>query len=117
MGASTMLGVTMQESGVSKVITISLDKSISKDDSFDETEEFVEEDVPEEEGVVIPPRPEPRIHNPDGTITDPIIEKYNEEQKEAAKRAKAEAKAAKLAEEAAAKQNNQEAAPKEAENV
>lgn len=117
MGASTMLGVTMQESGVSKVITISLDKSISKDDSFDETEEFVEEDVPEEEGVVIPPRPEPRIHNPDGTITDPIIEKYNEEQKEAAKRAKAEAKAAKLAEEAAAKQNNQEVAPKEAENV
>ena len=117
MGASTMLGVTMQESGVSKVITISLDKSISKDDSFDETEEFVEEDVPEEEGVVVPPRPEPRIHNPDGTITDPIIEKYNEEQKEAAKRAKAEAKAAKLAEEAAAKQNNQEAAPKEAENV
>lgn len=117
MGASTMLGVTMQESGVSKVITISLDKSISKDDSFDETEEFIEEDVPEEEGVVVPPRPEPRIHNPDGTITDPIIEKYNEEQKEAAKRAKAEAKAAKLAEEAAAKQNNQEAAPKEAENV
>ena len=117
MGASTMLGVTMQESGVSKVITISLDKSISKDDSFDETEEFVEEDVPEEEGVVVPPRPEPRIHNPDGTITDPIIEKYNEEQKEAAKRAKAEAKAAKQAEEAAAKQNNQEAAPKEAENV
>ncbi|MBO4403927.1 MAG: AAA family ATPase, partial [Treponema sp.] len=53
MGASTMLGVTMQESGVSKVITISLDKSISKDDSFDETEEFIEEDVPEEEGVVV----------------------------------------------------------------
>ncbi|MBB5225649.1 chromosome segregation protein SMC [Treponema ruminis] len=116
MGASTMLGVTMQESGVSKVITISLDKSISKDDSFDETEEFIEEDVPEEEGVVVPPRPEPRIHNADGTITDPIIEKYNEEQKEAAKRARAEAKAAKAAEEEA-KQNNSEAAPKEAENV
>ena len=101
MGASTMLGVTMQESGVSKVITISLDKSISKDDSFDETEEFIEEEVPEEEGVVVPPRPQPRIHNADGSITDPVIEKYNEEQKEAAKRARAEARAAKLAEEEA----------------
>ena len=101
MGASTMLGVTMQESGVSKIVTISLDKSISSDDSFDETEEFIEEDVPLEEGVVVPPRPEPRIHNADGTITDPVIEKYNEEQKEAARRARAEAKAAKEAEKAA----------------
>ena len=96
-----MLGVTMQESGVSKIVTISLDKSISSDDSFDETEEFIEEDVPLEEGVVVPPRPEPRIHNADGTITDPVIEKYNEEQKEAARRARAEAKAAKEAEKAA----------------
>ncbi|MBQ8013087.1 MAG: AAA family ATPase [Treponema sp.] len=105
MGASTMLGVTMQESGVSKIVTISLDKSISSDDSFDETEEFIEEDVPEEEGVVLPPRPEKRIHNPDGTITDPVIEKYNEEQKEAAKRARAEAKAAKQAAEEAKKES------------
>jgi len=104
MGASTMLGVTMQESGVSKIVTISLDKSISSNDSFDETEEFIEEDVPEEEGVVVPPRPEPRIHNADGTITDPVIEKYNEEQKEAARKARAEAKAAKEAEKAAAEE-------------
>ena len=104
MGASTMLGVTMQESGVSKIVTISLDKSISSDDSFDETEEFIEEDVPEEEGIVLPPRPEPRIHNADGTITDPVIEKYNEEQKEAARKARAEAKAAKEAEKAAAEE-------------
>ena len=102
MGASTMLGVTMQESGVSKIITISLEKDISTDTTYDTTEEFVEEDVPVEEGVVIPPRPEKRIHNPDGTITDPVIEKYNEEQKEAAKRARAEAKAQKEAEKAAA---------------
>ncbi|MCR4822745.1 MAG: AAA family ATPase [Treponema sp.] len=108
MGASTMLGVTMQESGVSKIITISLDKSISKDDSFDETEEFIEEDVPEEEGVVLPPRPEKRIHNPDGSITDPVIEKYNEEQKEAAKKAREEARAAKLAAKEAKDAENQE---------
>ena len=107
-----MLGVTMQESGVSKIVTISLDKSISTDDSFDETEEFVEEDVPAEEGIVSIPRPEPRIHNADGTITDPVIEKYNEEQKEAAKRARAEAKAAKEAEKAAEAEK-----AKEAENV
>ena len=105
MGASTMLGVTMQESGVSKIVAISLDKSISTDDSFDETEEFIEEEVPQEEGVVVPPRPEPRIHNPDGTITDPVVEKYNEEQKEAAKRAREEAKAAKRAAEEAKKES------------
>jgi len=114
MGASTMLGVTMQESGVSKIVTISLDKSISTDDTFDETEEFVEEDVPDEEGIVAIPRPEPRIHNADGTITDPVIEKYNEEQKEAAKRARAEAKAAKEAEKAAEAEAEK---AKEAENV
>ncbi|WP_294427693.1 AAA family ATPase [uncultured Treponema sp.] len=108
MGASTMLGVTMQESGVSKIITISLEKDITTGNAYDKTEEFIEEDVPDEEGVVIPPRPEKRIHNADGTITDPVIERYNEEQKEAAKRAKAEAKAAKLAAEEA-KQENPEA--------
>ena len=109
MGASTMLGVTMQESGVSKIVTISLDKSISTDDTFDETEEFVEEDVPVEEGIVAIPRPAPRIHNADGTITDPVIEKYNAEQKEAAKRARAEAKAAKEAEKTAEAEKAQEA--------
>uniref|UniRef100_UPI00388FD832 chromosome segregation protein SMC n=1 Tax=Treponema sp. TaxID=166 RepID=UPI00388FD832 len=107
MGASTMLGVTMQESGVSKIITISLEKDITTDTSYDTTEEFIEEDVPDEEGVVIPPRPEKRIHNPDGTITDPVVERYNEEQKEAAKRAKAEAKAAKLAAEEAKQESGE----------
>lgn len=73
-GASTMLGVTMQESGVSKIMTMRLDKAIdtSKDD---DNENFVEEDVAPEENVYIPPRPAKRIHNPDGTITDPEIEK------------------------------------------
>ena len=109
MGASTMLGVTMQESGVSKIVSISLDKSISTDDSFNEHEEFIEEDVPAEEGVVIPPRPQPRIHNADGTITDPVIEKHIKEQKEAEKKARAEAKAQKQA-------ATQETSPEKAES-
>jgi len=102
--ASTLLGVTMQESGVSKIVTISLEKPITGDEAFNNGQEFIEEDVPEEEGVVIPSRPEPRIHNPDGTITDPVIEKHNEELREAAKKARAEAKAAKEAEKQAAQE-------------
>lgn len=115
MGASTMLGVTMQESGVSKVMTMRLDKEISAEP--DESEkEFIEEDVPPEENVYIPPRPAKRIHNPDGTITDPEIEKFRAEAKEAARKSKA-AKIAedekKLAEKAASddkKSENQERA-------
>ena len=88
MGASTMLGVTMQESGVSKVMTMRLDKEISAEP--DESEkEFIEEDVSPEENVYIPPRPAKRIHNPDGTITDPEIEKFRAEAKEAARKSKA----------------------------
>ena len=114
MGASTMLGVTMQESGVSKIVSISLDKSIPTDDSFDDHEEFIEEDVPAEEGVVIPPRPQPRIHNADGTITDPVIEKHIKEQKEAEKKARAEAKAQK---QAAAQETSPEKAESSSENA
>ena len=88
MGARTMLGVTMEESGVSKIITMRLDQEPIKDD-FDDTEEFIEEDVEPETDVYIPPRPAKRIHNPDGTITDPEIEL----RKLAAKKAKADAKA------------------------
>lgn len=94
MGASTMLGVTMQESGVSKVMTMRLDKEISAEPEESE-KEFIEEDVPPEENVYIPPRPAKRIHNPDGTITDPEIEKFRAEAKEAARKSKA----AKIAEE------------------
>lgn len=88
MGASTMLGVTMQESGVSKVMTMRLDKEISAEPEESE-KEFIEEDVPPEENVYIPPRPAKRIHNPDGTITDPEIEKFRAEAKEAARKSKA----------------------------
>ena len=61
MGASTMLGITMEESGVSKIIALKLDKDIKRGAVIDRTEnDFVDEDVPAEEGVVIPPRPPKR---------------------------------------------------------
>ena len=62
----------------------------------------MEEDIPPEEGTYIPPRPPKRIYNPDGTITDPEIEriKKEEKQKEAeAKRLALEAQKAKEQEE------------------
>lgn len=76
MGAGTMLGVTMEESGVSKVISLRLDKDIkvstAEADAADNAAPFVEEDIGPEEGVYVPPRPPRRIRNPDGSITDPI---------------------------------------------
>ena len=63
MGASTMLGVTMEESGVSKVIALRLDEDIKVGKLEEEVEQpFVEEDVEPEEGIYIPPRPPKRIH-------------------------------------------------------
>lgn len=73
MGASTMLGVTMEESGISKVIALRLDQDIKINHMPDDTEQepFVEEDVEPEEGIYIPPRPPKRIHNADKTVPDP----------------------------------------------
>ena len=103
MGASTMLGITMEESGVSKIIALRLDQDIKVGAKVDAPDEnFVEEDIPPEEGTYIPPRPPKRIYNPDGTITDPEIEriKKEEKQKEAeAKRLALEAQKAKEQEE------------------
>ena len=74
MGASTMLGVTMEESGVTKVFQVRLDEdTLNGNITFDSQEDFVEEDVPPEEGIVIPPRPPRREHNPDGSLK--IVEK------------------------------------------
>lgn len=69
MGASTMLGVTMEESGITKILQVRLDEdTLNGNLTFDSQEDFVEEDVPPEEGVVIPPRPPRRQHNPDGSL-------------------------------------------------
>lgn len=62
MGASTMLGVTMEESGITKVIAIKLEnENQHADDKTVAIENFEEEDVPPEENVVIPPHPAKRI--------------------------------------------------------
>ena len=57
--ASTMLGVTMEESGVSKVITIRLEEGAGL--YIPDPEPFEEEEVPLEENVVIPPHPPKRV--------------------------------------------------------
>jgi len=64
MGAGTMLGVTMEESGVTKVIAIKLENEADKhnEDNLPDLENFEDEDVAPEEGVVVPPRPPRRIH-------------------------------------------------------
>lgn len=61
MGASTMLGITMEESGVSKIIALRLDEDIQRGSEIDKSQDdFRDEDVPDEEGVVLPPRPPKR---------------------------------------------------------
>ena len=65
LGANTMLGVTMEESGVSKLIAIKLDNDIEllKQAAAEEpVEVFIEEDVAPEDGIYIPSRPPKRIH-------------------------------------------------------
>lgn len=62
-GASTLLGITMEESGVTKAVTIKIENengSVSVVTVPDE--DFQEEDVPPEENVYIPPRPPKRNH-------------------------------------------------------
>ncbi|SEQ72364.1 condensin subunit Smc [Treponema bryantii] len=62
MGASTMLGITMEESGVSKIIALRLDEDIKRGTIVDHNQDdFKDEEVPDEEGVVLPPRPPKRV--------------------------------------------------------
>ena len=111
MGASTMLGITMEESGVSKILGLRLDEDIKIGAPIDAPAEndFVDEEIPDEEGTYIPPRPPKRIYNADGTITDPEIERIKTEEKtravearKAAQKHKKEAHAAEMAETAVA---------------
>lgn len=59
-GASTLLGVTMEESGVSKLITIKLESDGEGNIRLPDPEPFEEEDVEPEKDVYIPPRPPKR---------------------------------------------------------
>lgn len=64
LGAHTMIGVTMEESGVSKLIATKLDSDaelLRKDGLPEDTAPFIEEDIAPEEGVYIPSRPPKRI--------------------------------------------------------
>ncbi len=62
-GASTLLGVTMEEFGVSKIITIRLERDENGGGSvkLEDSVPFVEEDVEPELDVYIPPHPPKRI--------------------------------------------------------
>ncbi|NLM01357.1 MAG: AAA family ATPase [Treponema sp.] len=71
-GATTMLGVTMEEFGVSKIITIKLDRD-SGTVILPEPEPFEEEDVEPELGIVIPAHPPKRKRGPSGEIIDEQI--------------------------------------------
>ncbi len=74
MGAGTMLGVTMEESGVTKVITIKLEnENERKEEQLPNVESFEEEEVPPEEGVVVPPHPPRRQRQTDGGIEVPVV--------------------------------------------
>lgn len=98
MGASTMLGITMEESGVSKIIALRLDEDIKIGAKVDDVDtDFVEEDVPLEENTYIPPRPPKRIYNDDGTITDPELERIKKEEELRKAEEKRLAREAKLA--------------------
>lgn len=66
-GAGTMLGVTMEESGVSKVITIRLEnEGAGGGATLPDPEPFEEEDIDVEEDVYIPPHPPKRVKNQEG---------------------------------------------------
>ncbi len=97
MGASTMLGITMEESGVSKIIALRLDEDIKIGAPIEPIDDgFEEEDVQPEVNVFVPPRPPKRIYNPDGSVTDPEIIRVHKEREEKAAEERRKAKEEKL---------------------
>ncbi len=70
-GAGTLLGVTMEESGVSKLITIKLENDGEGNIILPEPEPFEEEDVEPEQGVYIPPHPPKRRKKAGAQDTSP----------------------------------------------
>ncbi len=72
LGAYTMIGVTMEESGVTKVVQMKKDEdTLNGNIPYEADNDFVDEDVEPEEGIVLPPRPPRREHNPDGSLKVP----------------------------------------------
>jgi chromosome segregation protein len=75
VGASSALGATMGESGVTQIIHMRMDEATKNGKlTFSDQDDFVEEEMEPEEGIVIPPRPKPREHNPDGTLKESAAE-------------------------------------------
>ncbi len=78
LGTNTMLGVTMQDSGITKVVQIKVDEdSINGRLEYDTGNDFEDEEIPPEEGIVIPPRPPRREHNPDGSLKEEPVSAEN----------------------------------------
>ena len=78
MGAYTMIGVTMEESGVTKVLQLQKDRNtLNATLDYNEDTDFVEEDVPPEEGVVLPPRPTKREHKTQENAISTVDENAN----------------------------------------
>ncbi|MBO7637835.1 MAG: hypothetical protein J6S91_02555, partial [Treponema sp.] len=64
--------VTMEESGVTKVVQMKKDEdTLNGNIPYEADNDFVDEDVEPEEGIVLPPRQPRREHNPDGSLKIP----------------------------------------------
>ena len=63
LGANSMLGVTMEEFGISKIIALKFDQNFSKKEIEDSTkllESDTIEEIEDEKGIIIPTRPPKR---------------------------------------------------------